>query len=35
MSFSVPLREEVQNRHVRFGGDVGMWAEPAKAAHCA
>jgi hypothetical protein len=30
MSFSVPLREEVQNRHVRFGGDVGMWAEPVK-----
>ena len=30
LSFSVPLREEVQNRHVRFGGDVGMWAEPVK-----
>ncbi|MGA3182122.1 MAG: Tat pathway signal sequence domain protein [Verrucomicrobiota bacterium] len=26
--FSVPLREEVINRHVRFGGDEGMWAEP-------
>ena len=28
ISFSVPLREEVINRHVRFGGDDGMWAEP-------
>ena len=28
LSFSVPLREEVINRHVRFGGDEGMWAEP-------
>jgi hypothetical protein len=28
ISFSVPLREEVINRHVRFGGDEGMWAEP-------
>ena len=30
ISFSVPLREEVINRHVRFGGDEGMWAEPVK-----
>jgi hypothetical protein len=30
LSFSVPLREEVINRHVRFGGDEGMWAEPVK-----
>ena len=28
ISFSVPMREEVINRHVRFGGDTGMWAEP-------
>jgi uncharacterized protein YciI len=28
ISFSVPMREEVINRHVRFGGDAGMWAEP-------
>jgi len=27
MSFSVPLREEVQNRHVRFAA-MGMWANP-------
>ena len=30
LSFSAPLREEVINRHVRFGGDQGMWAEPVK-----
>ncbi len=30
ISFAVPLREEVINRHVRFGGDEGMWAEPVK-----
>jgi hypothetical protein len=30
LSFSVPMREEVINRHVRFGGDTGMWAEPVK-----
>jgi hypothetical protein len=30
ISFSVPLREEAINRHVRFGGDEGMWAEPVK-----
>jgi hypothetical protein len=28
ITFAVPLREEVINRHVRFGGDEGMWAEP-------
>jgi hypothetical protein len=29
VSFSVPMREEVQNRHVRFSGeDSGLWAEP-------
>jgi hypothetical protein len=28
ISFAVPLREEIINRHVRFGGDEGMWAEP-------
>jgi hypothetical protein len=27
--FSVPMREEVQNRHIRFSGaDSGLWAEP-------
>jgi hypothetical protein len=27
--FSVPMREEVQNRHVRFSGENdGLWAEP-------
>jgi hypothetical protein len=27
--FGVPLREQVQNRHVRFSGeDGGLWAEP-------
>jgi hypothetical protein len=29
VTFAVPLREEVQNRHVRFSGpDGGLWAEP-------
>jgi hypothetical protein len=29
LEFGVPLREEVQNRHVRFSGeDGGLWAEP-------
>jgi hypothetical protein len=29
VSFSVPMREEIQNRHVRFSGeDSGLWAEP-------
>jgi len=27
--FNVPMREEVQNRHVRFGGEgTGLWGEP-------
>lgn len=27
--FSVPMREEIQNRHIRFGGEgSGLWAEP-------
>jgi hypothetical protein len=27
--FSVPMREEIQNRDVRFGGEgTGLWAEP-------
>ncbi len=30
LSFDVPLSEELQNRHVRFAGDEGMWAEPVK-----
>jgi hypothetical protein len=30
LSFAVPMREEVINRHVRFGADEGMWAEPVK-----
>ncbi len=29
LTFAVPLRAEVQNRHVRFSGpDGGLWAEP-------
>ena len=29
LEFAVPLREEIQNRHVRFSGeDGGLWAEP-------
>jgi hypothetical protein len=29
IAFDVPLREEIQNRHVRFGGEGnGLWAEP-------
>jgi hypothetical protein len=29
LEFGVPLREELQNRHVRFSGeDGGLWAEP-------
>ena len=29
VTFGVPLREEVQNRHVRFGGEGdGLWSEP-------
>jgi hypothetical protein len=30
LEFDVPLREEIQNRHVRLAGDTGMWAEPVK-----
>ena len=30
LSFKVSFREEAINRHVRFGGDEGMWAEPVK-----
>jgi hypothetical protein len=27
--FSVPMREEIHNRHIRFsGGDEGLWSEP-------
>jgi hypothetical protein len=26
--FTVPFREERQNRHVRFAGDAGIWGEP-------
>ncbi len=26
--FSVPMRQAAYNRHVRFAGDTGMWAEP-------
>jgi hypothetical protein len=27
--FSIPMREEIQNRHVRFSGEnAGLWAEP-------
>ncbi|HEY4330060.1 MAG TPA: hypothetical protein VGN88_10025, partial [Phycisphaerae bacterium] len=29
VAIDVPLKEEIQNRHVRFGGqDGGVWAEP-------
>ncbi|HEY4335703.1 MAG TPA: DUF6250 domain-containing protein, partial [Puia sp.] len=29
LTFTVPFREELQNRHIRFGGeDEGIWAEP-------
>ena len=29
LEFGVPLREEIQNRHVRFSGENGgLWAEP-------
>jgi hypothetical protein len=29
VTFAVPLREQIQNRHVRFGGEGdGLWAEP-------
>ncbi|HEY4787645.1 MAG TPA: hypothetical protein VIH57_16425 [Bacteroidales bacterium] len=29
VAFSVPMREEIQNRHVRFSGDGnGLWSEP-------
>jgi hypothetical protein len=29
VTFAVPMREEVQNRHVRFSGEGnGLWAEP-------
>ena len=32
LAFAVPLREGVQNRHVRFSGaDGGLWAEPIQA----
>lgn len=29
LTFSVPFREELQNRHIRFGGEgTGVWSEP-------
>jgi YetA-like protein len=29
VTFNVPMREEIQNRHVRFSGrDNGLWSEP-------
>jgi hypothetical protein len=29
LAFTVPFREELQNRHIRFAGDgVGIWGEP-------
>ena len=32
LTFAVPLREGLQNRHVRFtGADGGLWAEPIQA----
>ncbi|MDQ3846469.1 MAG: Tat pathway signal sequence domain protein [Bacteroidota bacterium] len=31
LAFSVPMREQLYNRHVRFGGEgPGIWAEPVK-----
>jgi hypothetical protein len=30
LEFDVPLQENLVNRHVRFAGDEGMWAEPIK-----
>ncbi len=31
LSFSVPFKEEVQNRHVRFSGDAdGIWVQPVR-----
>jgi hypothetical protein len=33
VAFSVPMREQVHNRHVRFGGEGdGLWAEPVQPA---
>jgi hypothetical protein len=33
LAFSVPMREQVHNRHVRFSGEGdGLWAEPVAAA---
>ncbi len=29
--FDVPLREEVQNRHIRLAGDSGLFSEPVRA----
>ena len=32
LTFAVPMREQLQNRHVRFSGaDGGLWAEPIQA----
>ena len=29
VAFSVPMREQIHNRHVRFSGEgVGLWSEP-------
>jgi len=29
VAFSVPMREQIHNRHVRFSGEGdGLWAEP-------
>jgi hypothetical protein len=30
LSFTVPFKEELHNRHVRFGGDEGMWVQPVR-----
>jgi YetA-like protein len=33
LSFAVPMREQIHNRHVRFSGaDEGLWAEPVQPA---
>jgi hypothetical protein len=28
--FSVPMREQLHNRHVRFSAETGLWSEPVK-----
>ena len=30
LCFTVPFKEELHNRHVRFAGDEGMWVQPVR-----